>query len=121
MKHLLLLHDCARKDRHRLPHIVAAFPAHLSYKFAVSSPTIKIRNNKGVRVNFLESDDPFFFFEIHGADLTQGCCAIKPESLLKLEVSVDEIPIPQGGSMDYEIQRICAAVEYVIGFFEAGF
>ncbi len=120
MKHLLLLHDCARKDRHRLPHIVAAVPTHLSCKFSSIPSTIRVCNGKGVRVNFLESDDPFFFFEIHGADLTQHC-NIKLESALKLEVSVDEIPVPPGSSFDSEIKGICAAVEYVIGFFEAGF
>ena len=120
MAHLLLLHDCARKDRHRLPHIVAAVPTHLSCRFAVIPPGIKVRNQKGVRVNFLESDEPFFFFEIEGADLTQYC-NIKLEHALKVEVSVDEIPVPPGGSLDSEIKGICAAAEYVIGYFEAGF
>jgi hypothetical protein len=120
MKHLLLLHDCARKDRHRLPHVVAAFPTHLSCKFHCSPPTMKIRNGKGVRVNFLESDDPFFFFEIQGADLTQPC-NIKLETALQMEVSVDQIPIPPGGSFNSEINGVCASVEYVIGFLESGF
>jgi len=120
MSHLLLLHDCARKDRHRLPHIVAAVPTHISCKFSASPSTITISNQKGVRVNFLESEDPFFFFEIQGADPTQPC-KIKLETALKMEVSVDQIPVPPGGSMDSEIRGICAAVEYVVGFFEAGF
>lgn len=120
MTHLLMLHNCARKDRHRLPHIVAAFPTHLSCRFSAIPPTIRVRNGQGIRVNFLESDDPFFFFEIHGADLTQNC-NIKLESALKLEVSVDQIPIPPGGSFDSEIKRVCAAVEYVVGYFENGF
>jgi len=120
MKKLLLLHDCARKDRHRLPHIVAAFPTQLSCKFRCSPPSMTVRNGKGVRVNFLESDDPFFFFEIQDADLTQNC-KVKLETALQLEVSVDQIPVPPGGSFDSEIKGICAAVEYVVGFLEAGF
>jgi hypothetical protein len=120
MEHLLLLHNCARKDRHRLLHVVAAIPTHVSCKFHVEPLTIKICNGKGVWVNFLESDDPFFFFEIQGADLTQPC-NIKLETALTVEVSVDQIPIPPGSGFDSEIKKICAAVEYVVGFFEAGF
>ena len=81
---------------------------------------MKIRNVKGIRVNFLESDDPFFFFEIEDADLTQDC-KVKLETELLMEVSVDQIPVPSGGSFDSEIKGICAAVEYVVGVFESGF
>jgi hypothetical protein len=73
-----------------------------------------------VRVNFLESDDPFFFFEIQGADLA-GNCQIKLKTALRMEVSVDQIPTLPGRGLDSEIKGMCAAVEYVIGVFESGF
>jgi hypothetical protein len=120
MRHLLLLHDCARKDRHRLPHVVAAFPTHVSCKFVTVPPTIKSRNGKGFRVNFLESDDPFSFFEIQGADLS-GNCQSKLKTALRMKVSVDQIPTVPGGGLDSEIKGMCAAVEYVVAVFESGF
>ncbi|TCK74134.1 hypothetical protein [Acidipila rosea] len=120
MTHLLLIHDCARKDRHRLPHVVAAFPTELDFRYLPTPETITIRGIKRVRVNFLESDEPFLFFEIRGADLTQHC-KVKFETALQLEVFIDEIPIPPGGRFDIEIKAMCAAVEYVISWFESRF
>jgi len=117
---LRLIHNCARKDRHRQLHVVGAFPTQLRCEFEVSPSTLRVRNGQGVRVNFLESDDPFFFFEIVGADLRQDC-HIKLKSHLTMEVSVDQIPIPSGSRFDTEVKKMCAAVDYVVRYFEGGF
>ncbi len=121
MRHLLLLHDCARKDRHRLPHVVAAFPTHISFKFHVSPTTLQdLQSQRGPGQFFGKRGYRFFFFEIQGADLTREC-KIKLETELQLEVSVDQVIVPPGGTFNGEIMGICAAVEHVVGFFESGF
>jgi hypothetical protein len=120
IKYLRLIHDCARKDRHRQLHIVAAYPTRFACEFEYTPSTLRIRSPRRLRVNLLESDEPFFFFDIEGADLTVHN-KIKLKTTLQVEVSVDQIPVAPGGRMDTEIKGMCAAVEFVIKYFESGF
>ena len=118
---LQLIHDCARMDRHRRLHVVAAFPTKLLYRFVADPTTIKITNIRGVRSDFLEDESPFVFFDIEGADPIRGNNHVKLETDLRLEVAVDQITIPPGGCLDTEIKKMCIAVDHVIRYFEDGF
>jgi hypothetical protein len=117
---LSLIHKCAKIDRHRHLHIVAAFPTRLECQFAKDPPTLNVTAIKGVRVNFLESDAPFLFFGIEGADLSRSN-HIKLKTDLRLEVAIDQIPIAPGERLDTEINKMLAAVDYVVRWFESGF
>ena len=117
---LTLINQCAKVDRHRHLHIMAVFPTHLKCEFAKDPPTLKVVNLRGVRVNFLESDDPFLFFGIEGADLSRRNY-IKLKTDLRMEIAIGQIPIATGDTLNTEINKMIAAVDYVVRWFESGF
>jgi hypothetical protein len=114
------INTCAKIDRHRHLHLVMAIPARLKCNFVVEPKTIKIRNVRAVEVNVLEDESPFLFFEIEGADIAESN-NIKLKTDLALQISVDQIPVPHGSTLDSEIKNMLAAVDWAISFFESGF
>jgi hypothetical protein len=117
---LALINECAKIDSNRHLHVVAAFPTRVRCEFAVDPLTIRVTNIKGVRVDFLVSESPFFFFAIEEADLRRDN-HIKLKTNLRLDVEVDQIPIPQGGTLEAEIKEMLFTVDHIIGALKMAF
>jgi hypothetical protein len=100
---LALINECAKIDSNRHLHVVAAFPTRVRCEFAVDPLTIRVTNIKGVRVDFL------------------GDNHIKLKTNLRLDVEVDQIPIPQGGTLEAEIKEMLFTVDHIIGALKMAF
>jgi len=111
---LSLLHDCARKDRHRQLHVVAALPTTIKGHFVISPPG-RITFTEMIPCNFLE--DKFEFLRFGFDRVTDGDIDLKGEMVI--EVSVQEIPDRRGTALVEEVNRFLDVAAYVINAFEA--
>lgn len=118
---LEILHDCARKDRHRRLHFVAAVPSFVQYAF---SPDFAAAI-RGVRiigdVNFFEDKDEFLAFDLipHPAGRYQG--EFKLETAVMTEVAFENIRPLMPGESGYALARILESVESILDYFEGFF
>jgi hypothetical protein len=113
---LSILHDCARKDRHRKLHVVAAFPtiAHLEFtpiNVTITSATL-------LAANMLEPGCKFLRFCVEGWEPSSQ---ITLTSKVAIEVSVDEIPVFKVQRLSDELKRFGEATSHVIDRFEKEF
>lgn len=115
-----LINTCAKIDRHRHLHVVAAFPTRIEVEYIATPPTITVTDIKRIRINFLESESPFLVFGLRGVDLSREN-NIKLKTNLRLEVSVDQVPIAPSETFDLEVQKMLSVVDGIIRFFEDGF
>ncbi len=121
IKGLHLLHDCARKDRHRRLHVVGAVPTFMEYLFElVPDGPGKITFVHPIRANYFEDETIFLQFGMEGfvPEITQK---INLKTAVKIEVAVDEIPVADGDSVDAAMRRLVEAVECVVRYFEGGY
>lgn len=116
-KTLGLLHDCARKDRHRKLHVVAAVPIETKWDFKVSGAG-KITFVNPVRANFLENESVFLVFGTEGIIRGDGT-NIGLNTEIVVNISIDEIPVPSGGNIGAELTRLVQAAEFIINTFES--
>lgn len=117
---LLLLHNCARKDRHRRLHVVVAVPTGGRVEF-IPTPGVKITNVQSVRANFLEGESIFLTF---GVERVSGLTSanIKLNTDLTVDVSIDEIAIQGGGeTLGGELNRFIEAARFVVSNLEDGY
>ncbi len=115
---LTLLHNCARKDRHRRLHVVAAIPTSVEWKFDIS-PGGKISNVRELRPNFLENESEFLAF--HASGVSGPDSYFKLATGVTIEISVAEIPGLTGQGVMLELARIIDAVRYIVEKFEVGY
>ena len=118
-RRLEILHNCARKDRHRRLHLVAAVPTVMDLEFTITGPG-RITYETPIQANFLEDECVFLEFGIEGVR-PERTTNIKLESAISIEVSLSEVPVPMGSNLGTELQWVVKAVEYVIEFFESGY
>jgi hypothetical protein len=118
-RRLEILHNCARKDRHRRLHLVAAVPTAIDWEFTITGPG-RITYETPVPANFLEDECVFLEFGIEGIR-PERTTNIKLESAISIEISLSEVPVPAGSNLGMELQWIVKAVEFVIEFFESGY
>lgn len=118
-RRLEILHNCARKDRHRRLHIVAAVPTAFDWQFTITGPG-RITFTNPLQANFLEDECIFLEFGIEGV-LAARTTNIKLESAISIEVFLDEVPIPSGSNLGTELAWIVKAVEFIIRYFESGY
>jgi hypothetical protein len=116
---LEILHNCARKDRHRRLHLVAAVPTAIDWEFTITGPG-RITYETPIQANFLEDECIFLEFGIEGVR-SELATNIKLESAISIEVSLNEVPIPAGSNLGTELESIVKAVQFVIEFFESGY
>lgn len=116
---LMQINSCAKRDRHRRFHVVAAIPANIQCTAITDPDTVSITNARGFRVNVLEEKAPFLTFEIRGADPHKPV-KLNIETELTFDVSIDQIPMPYGRP-NIELDRMLEAVRYVLRVFEDGF
>jgi hypothetical protein len=86
---LRILNDCARKDRHRRLHVVAAVVTEMGGRLGIP-PTARIKSVTPLVCNLLENETKFlqFFYE--------GTCPsdeVYVDGNLTIEISVNEIPL----------------------------
>jgi hypothetical protein len=111
---LVLLHDCARKDRHRKLHIVAAVPTSVECGFDTYPG--RVVSCHVVEGNLFEGKDEFLRFTLEGFKGAPG--NIKLNSEVMVEVTIDEIPPLQSGHTRQIFNAIFQAVHVVIEQFE---
>src|SRR5450631_3153279 len=90
-----LLHDCARKDRHRKLHVIAAVPTSIEYKLQPSHGRVTFW--QPIEANLLEGKDEFLRFRVDGISKGDGA-KIKLDSAALIEVAIEEIPLIQPGN-----------------------
>ena len=112
---LELLHDCARKDRHRKLHIVAAVPTSFDYKLNLSHG--RLTSWQPLEANLLEGKDEFLRFTVEGFSEGDGA-KIKLDSEVRVDIAVDEIPLVDPGNTGAALDAIFVAADLVIGKFE---
>jgi hypothetical protein len=115
-RRLKLLHDCARKDRHRKLHILAAVPVSMNWNFTPPLPTGRIRL---LKANFFEHEAEFLELRLRESDWKNP--DIKLETNIRLEVSVGEMPGLVGQAVADEMDGLLRAVQLIVRDFEVSF
>jgi hypothetical protein len=114
---LQLLNECARKDRHRRLHLVAAVPITHIGTVVVPSPA-KVTSVMSIPANLLDSESEFLRFTADG--LITGT-DIDLKGKFTIEVSVDEIPGSVGENVLKTLIHIEGVTKLVIERFEDAF
>jgi hypothetical protein len=117
-RRLKLLHDCARKDRHRRLHVIAAVPTSLQVDFD-PSPGVVITHERPLIANFLENETEFFAF--HATGFNQPGAKIELASGITLDISIGEIPGLVGQALIDELNGITLIVRDIINLFEKAY
>ncbi len=87
-KRLRTIHDCARKDRHRRLHIVAAVPTAIKWAFRQSAG-VTISKVVTLPANFFEDESDFL--ELYATGTDDPDAYIQLQTDLVIDVSVPEI------------------------------
>ncbi len=112
--YLRLLHDCARKDRHRQLHIVAAIPIEATGRLHLAHPA-KIASMEAVPCNLLENESAIFRFELERGSPENVTYV---QSQLSIDISIKEIPGYHGQTLGKVVESVEGAVMMVIRTFE---
>jgi hypothetical protein len=115
--YLGFLHECARKDRHRKLHVVAAVPSYVGYEFVpadlVSVNFVRILGD----TDFFKGKDDFLAF-----DLAQSAAGYKGKlhlnTRLVIEISIENFRPTAPGQAGYVFGGMLDAVKLVIDYFE---
>ena len=116
-RRLKLLHDCARKDRHRRLHVIAAIPISVDWKFDPPFPVGYVRQMTDA--NFFE--DEAEFLEMRVPESERDNPNIKLETEIELSISIAEMPGIAGAGVSRELSNLDQVVSAIIGEFEARF
>jgi len=116
---LKLIHDCARKDRHRKLHAVAAIPTDTTFKFDIAPPGV-LSFAQPIPANFMNNESIFLRFAVKGPAITRQD-QIKLTSNVTIEVAIQEIPHATGPALGQELNRMVAAISALINVFEDGY
>jgi hypothetical protein len=113
-RRLGLLHDCARKDRHRRLHVIAAVPTAMQWSFNVSNGAIT--HERQLNADFLKHQTEFLEFQATGWEREDF--EINLASRLTLEISIGEMPGLAGQSVVSELEGITDTVRWIVDTFE---
>lgn len=114
---LQIIHDCARKDRHRRLHIVAAVPTALDWEFQIEGPG-RVTFVNPVPGNFLENECVFLEFGFEGSTKTETT-NIKLATAVAIEAAFPEVPVPPGSNLGSELAVLIYCAEFVLRSFES--
>jgi len=112
---LHLLHDCARKDRHRKLHVIAAVPTSFNYRIITTHG--RVTSWQALEANLLEGKNEFLRFTMEGITVGDGA-KIKLDSDVTVEVALEEVPLVDPGHTSLLLDRIFCSVDEVISKFE---
>ena len=116
---LEIIHDCARKDRHRRLHIFAAVPTAIDWDFIIEGPG-KVTFINPLPANFLENECVFLEFGFEGTTRNETT-NIKLATAMSIEVSFPEVPIPVGSNLGSELSNLLQAAVFVARYFESAY
>jgi hypothetical protein len=115
---LQLLHNCARKDRHRRLHFIVAGAVELKTAFECD-PGVSISNVKAVPIDFLGEESDFLTFDTTFTDVAQ--CGIRLKTALTIEFGLREFPDCIGQGVMNELERLMLATREIVDVFEKGY
>jgi hypothetical protein len=118
-RRLKVLHDCARKDRHRRLHVVVAGISSLKASFDCT-PNVNISNVRPVPIDFLGDDVDFLTFDGVITDRTQDT-RIRLRTDVTVELGMMEFPHHTGQDLIDELERVMNAARHVVQVFEDGY
>ena len=117
-RRLRLLHDCARKDRHRKLHVVVAgitkMGVHVSH-----TPNITISNVHPIPINFLTNATDFLGFDADFIGVGRRSITVRVDG--DIEFGIVEFPDHVGQGVVEELERIILAARHVVEVFERGY
>jgi hypothetical protein len=113
---LKLLHDCARKDRHRKLHILAAVPVRVDWNFDPPLPAMQVQQ---LDANFFEDEAEFLELRLRECDWKNSNVKFKGE--VALNISVGEMPGLVGQAVSDEMNGLLRAVQLIVRDFEVAF
>jgi hypothetical protein len=116
---LAILHDLARKDRHRRLHVVGAWPYHLDPKFTLP-PGVTMDSLTITTLGVLEEGSILATFQLKGFSWGMN---IQVNPWLRTQVGLNEPPLPCHASdtFDRRLEEMINAVGSVIAAFERYF
>lgn len=91
-RNLGILHDWARKDRHRKLHIVGSFPASASPKIRGLTDGVTLEYMRVINPGFLENESQVAAFKLSG--YMRGMRTMEANPDLMLEIAINEPPPP---------------------------
>ena len=115
-RRLLVLHDCARKDRHRKLHLIVAGISELSTEFETST-NVRISNVRPVPINFFGDDVDFLTFDAATTDRSQDTF-VRLRTDMTVELMMMEFPNHIGQNLISELERVMNAARGVVQVFE---
>jgi hypothetical protein len=119
---LTVLHDCARKDRHRRLHVAAAIAKTVHYDFLDGFPEgVTIHSAEILPANFFKGKNAFLRVELAPKSGVMPKFKKNFATALEIDISVDEITNWTDEGFPGELRRFGQATEYVMGRFEECF
>jgi hypothetical protein len=119
---LKILHDCARKDRHRRLHVAAAVAKGVAYSFLDGFPEdVTVHSAEMLPADFLKGKNAFLRFELTSSIEPFPIFRRHLATALDIDISVDGITNSTPEGFPGEILRLGQATEYVINRFEECF
>ncbi len=115
-RRLEVLHDCARKDRHRRLHVVMASITKLRAAFECS-PNVAISAVKPLPIDFLRGESEFLGFEAAFSS-EDPTTFIRLRTGVTIELCISEIPGYAGNELLSELEQIMLATQHVVDVFE---
>ena len=116
-RRLKLLHDCARKDRHRKLHILAAIPVRVDWSFDPPLPAMQVRQLPDA--NFFQDEAEFLELRLRQFDWKNSNVKFKGE--IAMNISVGEMPGLVGQAVIDEMAGLATSVSNIVGDFEVAF
>jgi hypothetical protein len=119
---LTVLHNCARKDRHRRLHVAAALAKTVHYDFLDGSPEgVTVHSAEILPANFFKGKNEFLRIEFAHKTGVLPQFQKRFATALQIDISVDEITNWTDEGFPGELFRFGSATEYVIDRFEECF
>ena len=116
---LEVLHDCARKDRHRKLHMIVAGISKLKTRFE-TSPNVRISNVQPVPIDFFGDEVDFLTFDAVITDRSLDT-HVKLHTDMTVDLGMMEFPNQIGQDLMNELERVMIAARHVVQVFEDGY
>jgi len=115
-RRLKLLHDCARKDRHRKLHMLATVPVNFQVFFDPPIPGAQIEY---LSPNLLEGEAELVKVRISKEDWTDPKISFKGN--LTLNITIAEMPGVVGSAISREMENLTNLASLITNDFESAF
>ena len=114
---LLIVNNCAKKDRHRHLHVIGAFVTNSTHLVEVTPPAIITYSNV-MPVDFFDNQFVIAEFGIEGRTADTK---IRAEGGFSIQISIQEIPPEPGADVSVQMWHLSNVVKLVIQTFEEAF